>query len=192
MTKTFSKVLAVILSLCMMFAVSVCASAEDGFFSISGSSFKAITADWNNDYIGRVKMTVTGGMTGTVAEDIIIKITINDVAEPIKTVSASEAEITYNGGAAEIAFNLDRYINHGDTYNFTIVEGTFADAAGELNSEYTASVTGNALLETIDTSAVPVTPVGKIIAWLQSIEANEYFQWLIDAVINVLNWFVTI
>ncbi len=191
MTKTFSKVLAVILSLCVLFAVPVCAGAEDDAFAISGSNFKAITYIWKDDYIGKLKMTVTGGMDAVVSEDVLVSITVND-GSAFRTVRVSDAEISISGGTAEMTFHIEQYLNHADVYSFTIPAGTFKNADGKLNEEYTASITGNELLETIDADDVPVTPVEKIIQWLKGYLADETIGWLAKIVIDVLNWFITI
>ncbi len=192
MTKTFSKLLAVVLSLCVLLAIPVCAAAEDEYFQLNGSTFKAVTGDWNADYIGRLKITVAGGVNSVAAEENLIKVTINDIAEPVKIVKISEADVVIKNGTAEITFPLERYMNHADTYNFTIPEGTFKSADGKLNAEYTISASGNELIETSDVSEVPVTPVQKIVQWLTGYLNDETIGWLVKIVIDVLNWFMNI
>ncbi len=192
MTKTFSKVLAVILSLCVLFAVPVCAGAEGDTFAINGASFKAVTYDWKDDYIGRLKVTVTGGIASLVSEDILIKVTANDSAEPFKVIAVTGTELYIGNGNAEMTFYLEYNLIHGDTYTFTIPAGTFASADGKLNEEFSVTVTGNDLLETIDADDVPVTPIEKIVEWLKAYVNDETWGWLAQTVINILNWFITI
>ena len=51
MTKTFSKVLAVILSLTVLFALPVMASAEEtATFAVNGKLY-GVEGDWHDDYV---------------------------------------------------------------------------------------------------------------------------------------------
>ena len=190
MTKAFSKILAVILSLCVLFAIPVCAAAEDEYFQINGSRFKAVTADWNNDYVGQVKLTLSGGIQNVNTDGLLIEVSVSESV--IRLINAADVNVSINNGTAELTFNLDKHLNHASEYIFTIPEGAFVSADGKLNSEYAASITGNELLETYDVQDVPVTPVEKIIAWLEGIEANDTWQKVINFVINILNWFINI
>ncbi len=191
MTKTFSKVIAVILSLCVLFALPVIANAESETFDLTAGTVKAVSGNWRDDYIGNVTVTFKGSVDSVVATDAILTIGDGESLDNIKTVNLSDAVVTLGNGEVIVSVNLDLEVGHDKTYNFTVVEGAFSSAEGALSLACTASATGNELIETLDKTEIPLTPVEKIIEWLDGMDAGV-FRFLIDLIISVLNWFINI
>lgn len=192
MSKTLSKVLAVILSLAVLFALPVFAGAEDNYFSFNGYSVKAVSGNWDDDYVGSVEITLNGSVASVATSGVLLTVGSNSSTDNIKTVSVNDASIAISDGKVVITVAYDAVMNHGDTYNFVIAEGAFTSADGKMNSSYTVSVTGNAVIETIEVEDVPLTPIEKLIVWLEEMDVTGTWRDVINFIISILNWFMNI
>ena len=192
MTKTFSKVMAAILALCVLFAVPVIASAEDATIKLSNGSVTAVYGDWNTDYVESIIIEVRGDVSA-LASDVIVTVGSGDSYSNIKTVAVSGSSYEFTSkGSVKVLVPFYAYFDHGETYNFCFPAGTFMDEDGNLSEEYTFSVSGNAIIETLDAEHVPTKPIEKLIVWLYSLNPQGTWLDVVNFVVNILNWFLTI
>ena len=101
-------------------------------------------------------------------------------------------ETMYSKGSVKVLVPFYAYFDHGETYNFCFPAGTFMDEDGNLSEEYTFSVSGNAIIETLDAEHVPTKPIEKLIVWLYSLNPQGTWLDVVNFVVNILNWFLTI
>lgn len=192
MTKTFSKIMAVILSLCVMFSVSIMANAQESTFALSGGKLNLAYGDWDDDYVETVEISIAGGMTN-LATDVILTVGKGDSLVNVKTLAVSGANWSIGAdGTFTVTIPMNIGIDHAETYNFHFPAGTFVNAAGETSEEYTFSVTGNEIIETLEVEEVPVTPIQKLVVWLGNMDVSGGWKDVINFVISILNWFMAI
>lgn len=192
MIKTFSKVLAVILALCVLLTLPVIAGAEDASIKLSNGSVAAVYGDWNTDYVESVVIEVRGDVSAF-ASDVIVTVGAGDSSSNIKTVAVSDASYEFTSkGSVKVLVPFYAYFDHGETYNFCFPAGTFMDEDGNLSEEYTLSVSGNAIIEKLDVEEVPVTPIQKLIIYLSGLNPEGFWKKALDFLIAALNWFVNI
>lgn len=188
MKKTFKKVLAVILAMTVLAFIPVIAFAADGF-SISSASIKALSGTWKDDYVERVQITLEGDGRKLATDGAILTVGTNDEGNNMMTVMCSDVSVSFSGKNTVIEFNLNQRLDHGTVYNFVIKEGAFASARNIKNDAYKISVTGNALIETVDVTPydVPHNPIYKFINWMEEKNATlfapiifiiKFFLWL--------------
>lgn len=190
MTKTFSKVLSVVLAICMLFAVTVMANAEASTFELTASSAKAATGNWDDDYIGKVVLTFNGSADKLAATDALVVIYAGDTA--FKTVKVSEAVVAIGSDEVTITVPFENTVSHAQSYKFAVVEGAFTAADGAANAESSITVTGNELVESLDVEHVSTKPIEKLIDWMYTWGAEGFWLDVIDFVVSILNWFLTI
>lgn len=200
MTKTFSKVLAVILSICVLFAVPVTANAETDGIVLSGGAVVTAYGDWHDDYVESVIIKIEGNVTDFAAENILTVGKGSSVAN-LKTLAVSgasyeftsvvSAEGVVTNGTFKVLVPLNSKIDHAETYNFCFPAGTFTDGEN-LSEEYTFSVSGNAIIETLEVEEVPVTPIQKLIIYLSGLNPEGFWKKALDFLIAALSWFVNI
>lgn len=192
MTKTFSKVLAVILSLAVLFAVPVMANAEETTFALTGSIY-GVEGDWDDDYVQTIAIEVKGEIANF-AEGAVVS--VGTGAEVANILTAKIADIGYaltpGGGSAVVIINFNNYINHAETYNFYFAEGTFVSEDGKNSAELTVSVTGNDIIEALDVEHVSTKPIEKLIDWMYTWGAEGIWLDLIDFIVSILEWFLYI
>ncbi len=201
MTKALSKILAVILSVCILFAVPIMANAEENVIELSNGVIVAVEGDWESDYVDSVIVKVDGDVVNFAA-DTILTVGSGASFSNLKTLSVAGAVYTfsgtgesggdYHGDDFTVTVPLDIHVNHAETYNFRFPEGTFVNVDGSVNEEYTFSVTGNEFIEAIDVEEVPVTPIQKLIVYLSGLNAEGFWKKLLDFLIAALTWFVNI
>lgn len=192
MTKTLSKLLAVVLSVCMLFAVTVMASAEEiATFAVTGS-LDSVTGNWENDYVEKVGIRINGSVA-SLAEDSVITLGVGADNTVIMTYEAASLEVMIsNGEYAVIYLPVGNYISHAETYNFSFTEGAFVDADGALSEELTVSLTGNDIIEKLEVEHISVKPIEKLIDWMYTWGAEGFWLDVINFVVSILNWFLTV
>lgn len=193
MTKTLSKILAVVLSVCMLFAVTVTAGAEDvATFAISGS-LSSVTGDWDDDYADLITIKIDGNIKGF-SDEAVITVGTGSESSNLYTFSVNELgwAFTPNGGDASVTISFDNYVSHAETYNFYFAEGTFVDVDGNLSEELTVTVTGNDIIEALEVEHISVRPIEKLIDWMYTWGAEGIWLDIIDFVVSILNWFLYI
>lgn len=183
MAKTISKLTAVILSVVMLIGLPTVASAADTDAPIRNVAFSVIDGEWSHDYINRMSLKFDCE-ANHVNGDALIVVSLGSKENVIKTVSASDASVSVSGNTISVEFALDRTVNHADVYIFTICEGAFVSRNGTLNAEYVYTTTGNKMVESIDTVEIAVTPIQRLIEWMESLNKS----WL-KPVIQILIWF---
>lgn len=192
MTKTFSKIMAVILSLCVMFSIGVMANAQEATFALSGGKLNLAYGDWDDDYVETVEISIAGGMTN-LAADVILTVGKGDSLTNVKTLAVSGASWSIGtDGTFSVTVPMNIEIDHAETYNFHFPAGTFVNADGEKSEEYTFSVTGNEIIETLEIEEVPVTPIQKLVVWLDNMDVGDGWRDIINFIISILNWFMAI
>lgn len=193
MTKTLSKILAVVLSVCMLFAVTVTAGAEDvATFAISGS-LSSVTGDWDDDYADLITIKIDGNIKGF-SDEAAITVGTGSESSNLDTFNVNELgwAFTPNGGEASVTIPFVNYVNHAETYNFYFAEGTFVDVDGNLSEELTVTVTGNDIIEALEVEHISVRPIEKLIDWMYTWGAEGFWLDIIDFVVSILNWFLYI
>lgn len=192
MTKTFSKILAVILSLCVLFAVPVLANAEEATtFAVAGA-LDSVTGNWDDDYAETIAIKVTGNVS-THAEDAVLTIGTGSDLSNIATVAVGDCGLAISDGKEIIVFiPFNNYVNHAETYNFYFAEGTFVSADGAVSEELTVSITGNEIIETLDVEHISVKPIEKLIDWMYTWGAEGFWLDIIDFIVDILEWFLYI
>lgn len=192
MTKTFSKVLAVILSLAVLFAVPVMTSAEEtATFAVNGKLY-GVEGDWHDDYVTDIAIELNGGIASFGA-DAAVSVGFGGKLDNYKTIP--QAELGYSLGTDGkiviiVAFNNN--INHAETYNFHFAEGTFVNEDGALSEEYTFSISGNEIVEALDVEHVSTKPIEKLIDWMYTWGAEGFWLDVIDFIVSILEWFLYI
>lgn len=192
MTKTFSKVLAVILSLTVLFALPVMASAEEtATFAVNGKLY-GVEGNWSDDYISDIAIELNGGIANF-GEEAAVSIGFAGALDNYKTIP--QAELGYSLGTdgkvvVIVAFN--NYISHAEVYNFYFPAGTFVDENGALSEEYTFSISGNELIEALEVEHVSTKPIEKLIDWMYTWGAEGFWLDVIDFIVSILEWFLYI
>lgn len=193
MTKTFSKLIAVVLSVCMLFAVAVTASAEEAAtFAVSGS-LSGATGDWDDDYAEVITIKINGNIKGF-AEDAAVTVGTGSEVSNLYTFGVDDLgwSLTPNGGDVSVSITFDNYVSHAETYNFYFAEGTFVDVDGNLSEELTVTVTGNDIIEALEIEHISVRPIEKLIDWMYTWGAEGIWLDIIDFVVSILEWFLYI
>lgn len=192
MTKTFSKVIAVVLSLCLVFAVPVMASAEGEKVALSGGKLIAAVGDWSIDYVDYVEIEVSGDVWDF-AGDTILTVGAGEAADDIATVEVNGATYSFTAdGTFTVKVPLDITVDHSETYNFCFVDGAFVNEENIASEEYTFSVSGNAIIETLEVEHVSTKPIEKLIDWMYSWGAEGFGLEVINFIVKILNWFLYI
>ena len=183
MSKTISRFMAILLSVAMLIALTIASGADDAQASVSNVGINVVSGRWSDDYIGKVelKFSSTANMVG---DGTLVVISLNSEDNVIKELSLDNSSVSVKGNNICIEFDFDRNVEHSDTYIFSICEGAFTARDSSPNAGYVFSVTGNELVEDIDTEEIAVTPVQRIIEWLESLNK----LWL-KPVILILTWF---
>lgn len=194
MTKTFSKVLAVILSLAVLFALPIMASAEEetATFAVNGKLY-GVEGNWHDDYAQTIAIEVKGEIANF-AEGASVSVgTGEDVANIL---TAKIADIGYaltpGGGSATIIISFNNYINHAETYNFYFAEGTFVSEDGKISEALTVSLSGNEIVEALEVEHVSTKPIEKLIDWMYTWGAEGFWLDVIDFIVSILEWFLYI
>ncbi len=193
MTKTFSKLMAVVLSICMLFTVAVTASAEEAAtFAVSGS-LCGVTGDWDDDYAETITIKIEGNVSGF-ADDAVITLGTGSEVSNLYTFGINELgwAFTPDGGDATVSIPFNNYVSHAETYNFYFAEGTFVDVDGNLSEELTVTVTGNDIIEDLEVEHIAVRPIEKLIDWMYTWGAEGIWLDIINFVVSILEWFLYI
>ena len=193
MTKTFSKVLAVILSLAVLFALPVMASAEEetATFAVNGKLY-GVEGNWSDDYVSDIAIELNGGIANF-GEGATVSIGFGGDLDNYKTIS--QAELGYSlgtDGKVVVIFAFNNYINHAEVYNFYFPAGTFVDENGAPSEEYTFSISGNELVEALEVEHVSTKPIEKLIDWMYTWGAEGFWLDVIDFIVSILEWFLYI
>ncbi len=192
MTKTFSKVLAVILSLAVLFVVPVMASAEEtATFAVNGKLY-GVEGDWHDDYVSDIAIELSGGIANF-GTDAAVSVGFGGKLDNYKTIP--QAELGYSLGAdgkVVVIINFNNSINHAETYNFYFAEGTFVNADGALSEEFTFSISGNEIVEELEVEHVSTRPIEKLIDWMYTWGAEGFWLDVIDFIVSILEWFLYI
>ncbi len=193
MTKTFSKVLAVILSLAVLFALPVMASAEEetATFAVNGKLY-GVEGNWSDDYVSDIAIELNGGIVNF-GEEAAVSIGFSGALDNYKTIP--QANLGYSltpDGKIVVILAFNNTINHAEVYNFYFPAGTFVDENGALSEEYTLSVSGNELVEALEVEHVSTKPIEKLIDWMYTWGAEGFFLDIIDFVVSILEWFLYI
>lgn len=192
MTKTLSKVMAIILALSMLFAVPVMAGTEEAAtFAVSGS-LASVTGNWDTDYAEMIVIKIKGGAK-SIGEGAAVTIGFGDSLSNIKTVNVSSADCVFeSNGDVLVYVPFINYVDHAATYNFYFAEGTFVSEDGATSEELTVNITGNEIIETLDVEHISVKPIEKLIDWMYTWGAEGFWLDVINFVVSILNWFLTI
>lgn len=192
MTKTLSKFLAVVLSVCMLFSVPVMANAEEiATFAVTGS-LDSVTGNWENDYVEKVGIRINGSVA-SLAEGSVITLGVGADNTVIMTYEADALEVMIsNDKYAVVYLPVGNYVSHAETYNFSFAEGTFVDADGALSEEFAVSLTGNDIIEKLEVEHISVKPIEKLIDWMYTWGAEGFWLDVINFVVSILNWFLTV
>lgn len=193
MSKTLSKILAVVLSVCMLFAVPVMAGAEEtAALSVNGV-LHSVDGNWENDYAETITIRIKG-FVGAFAEDAVVTVGFGTSSDNLFTYNISDIgwALTAEGGDAYVSVPFGNYVNHAETYNFYFAEGTFVSPDGALSEELTVSITGNEIIETLDVEHISTKPIEKLIDWMYTWGAEGFWLDVIDFIVDILEWFLYI
>jgi hypothetical protein len=192
MTKTFSKILAVLLSLCVLFAVPVMANAEEiATFAVTGS-LESVAGNWDNDYAETIAIKVNGNVS-TYADGAVVTVGTGSDLSNVATVAVDLCGVAISDGKEIIVFvPFDNYVNHAETYNFYFAEGTFVAEDGSVSEELTVSVTGNEIVEMFEVEHISTKPIEKLIDWMYTWGAEGFWLDVIDFIVEILEWFLYI
>ena len=194
MTKTLSKILAVVLSVCMLFAVPVMASAEEAAkFAVSGSLY-AVEGNWETDYAETIVIKVEGDFWSFNEEaSCAVYVGAVDEANLYMDVNFEEcAWVLSTEGEFFLYVPFGNYVNHAATYTFFFEEGAFVTEDGAVSEELTVTVTGNDIIEALEVEHISVKPIEKLIDWMYTWGAEGFWLDIIDFVVSILNWFLYI
>ena len=192
MAKTLSKLFAIVLSICMIFTVSVIANAEElSTVSVSGTLYD-VSGNWEDDYAEKITIIINGDVVA-LAEDAVVTVGAGTSDSNLFSFNAGEiSSLITPGGGVTVFVPFNNYVNHAETYNFYFAEGTFVSANGELSEELTLSVTGNEIVEKIDVEHISVRPIEKLIDWMYTWGAEGFWLDVIDFIVSILEWFLYI
>ena len=192
MAKTLSKLFAIVLSICMIFTVSVIANAEElSTVSVSGTLYD-VSGNWEDDYAEKITIIINGDVVA-LAEDAVVTVGAGTSDSNLFSFNAGEiSSLITPGGGVTVFVPFNNYVNHAETYNFYFAEGTFVSADGELSEELTLSVTGNEIVEKIDVEHISVRPIEKLIDWMYTWGAEGFWLDVINFVVSILEWFLYI
>ena len=192
MTKTLSKLLAFVLSVSMLFTVSVMVNAEEfSTVSVSGTLYD-VSGNWEDDYAEKITIIINGDVVA-LAEDAVVTVGAGTSNSNLFSFNAGEiSSLITPGGGVTVFVPFNNYVNHAETYNFYFAEGTFVSADGELSEELTLSVTGNEIVEKIDVEHISVRPIEKLIDWMYTWGAEGFWLDVINFVVSILEWFLYI
>ena len=192
MAKTLSKLFAIVLSICMIFTVSVIANAEElSTVSVSGTLYD-VSGNWEDDYAEKITIIINGDVVA-LAEDAVVTVGAGTSDSNLFSFNAGEiSSLITPGGGVTVFVPFNNYVNHAETYNFYFAEGTFVSANGELSEELTLSVTGNEIVEKIDVEHISVRPIEKLIDWMYTWGAEGFWLDVINFVVSILEWFLYI
>ncbi len=192
MTKTLSKILAVVLSICMLFAVPVMANAEEASTVAVSGTLYSVSGNWENDYAETITILISGDVVAF-ADDAVVTVGAGTSNSNLFSFNTADIDLLITpGGGVTVFIPFVNYINHAETYNFYFAEGTFVSADGELSEELTVSVTGNDIIEMLEVEHISVKPIEKLIDWLYTLGAEGVWLDVINFVVSILNWFLTI
>lgn len=182
MTKTVSKLLAVILAIAMIFSFSAVGFAEAGTFNLKSGNAAAAKGNFKNKYVENLKITVKANVELTLAESFSVKISGTDGQK--KEFDSSNATVSVNGKSVTITVPYKGTMEHDADYTVTVAAGSFSSADGKTNAEYTFTVNGNLILEKLNVDR-PSTTMQRFIKWLSSWKYAD----IIKPIINLLKWF---
>ena len=192
MKTTLEKVISFVLAAIMIFAVPVISSAEEiANFNIMSSSISAASGTWKNDYVENLKVVLTGSCYAFGTNDVILTVGTNDSADDVCTVTKADIiSSSFQGGSVTLVFRVDRVLTHAYTYKVSVKEGAFANRSGAVNNSYTASATGNAIIETLEIKQdeLPKSPIEQLIVLIENWEYGKYFMWAVA----IMRWFLSL
>ena len=191
MKKTFIKVLSLVLTAVMLFALPVIGSAEEENFNISMGSVAAASGTWKDDYVENLKVELKGTVYGFGSNDVILTIGVNGSTDNVITVRTSDIiSSSFSAGAVTVIFRLDRRLSHADTFNICVKEGAFANRNGAVNNEFNISTTGNLIIETLEIKQdeLPKSPIEQLIVLIENWEYGKYFMWAVA----IMRWFLSL
>ena len=194
MSKTLSKILAVVLSVCMLFAVPVMAAAEDevATFAVNASVY-SVSGNWDTDYAEMVTIKVRGGVKD-INEGAVVTVGVGDSLSNIRTVTIETLACVFeaDSGVIYVSVPLVNYINHAETYHFYFEEGAFVNADGAVSEEITVDISGNDIIETLEVEHISVKPIEKLIDWMYTWGAEGAMLDIINFIVSILEWFLYI
>lgn len=192
MTKTLSKILAVVLSVCMLFSVPVMANAEEiATFAVTGS-LDSVTGNWDTDYAETIAIKIKGGAK-LISEGAAVTVGVGDSLSNIKAHNFTSSDCVFDtAGNIYVYIPFINYVSHAETYNFYFAEGTFINEDGAFSEAVTVTVSGNDIIEKLDVEHISVKPIEKLIDWMYTWGAEGFWLDVINFVVNILNWFLYI
>lgn len=188
MTKAFKKIFAVLLALTVIFSIPVIAGAEAETFDYQLVSTKAVSGTWKDDYVGRVRIVLSGDGKAFGENDVVLTVGTNETADNFAVIRKSDASVKFENGQTVIEFNLNRTLNHQDEITFAVKEGAFKSADSSMNAGYSFSVSGNAIIESLDKEEIAVNPIEKLIILIQ----DWKYGWLLYPVVLIMQWFLSL
>lgn len=197
MTKAFSKVLAIILSVCVLFAVPVTANAGDATVVPVSGKVLSVNGSWENDYVETITIVISGDVLAF-SDNAVVTVGSGSSKSNLFTINASDVSLLISPGSdtdfggVTVSIPFNNYVSHAETYNFYFAEGTFVNSDGAVSEELNISVSGNDIIEAIEVEEVPVTPIQKLIVYLSGLNAEGFWKKLLDFLIAALTWFVNI
>ena len=193
MTKTLSKVLAIILSLSVLLAMPVMANAEEAAtFAVTGSLY-SVEGDWDDDYAATIAVEVEGALSAP-NEDAYVSVYVGDATEAYINTSIKSLGYALSAGEGNIVIFIpfNNYINHAETYTFFFEEGPFVSEDGAVSEELAVEITGNEIIEALDVEHVSTKPIEKLIDWMYTWGAEGIWLDIINFVVSILEWFLYI
>lgn len=193
MTKTLSKVLAIILSLSVLLAMPVMANAEEAAtFAVTGSLY-SVEGDWDSDYAATIAVEVEGALSAP-NEDAYVSVYVGDATEAYINTSIKSLgyALSASEGSIVIFIPFNNYINHAETYTFFFEEGAFVSEDGAVSEELAVEITGNEIIEALDVEHVSTKPIEKLIDWMYTWGAEGIWLDIINFVVSILEWFLYI
>ena len=197
MVKYSSKILAVILSLCVLFAVPVMAGAEETATVTVSGKLLSVSGNWENDYAEKISIVISGNVL-SFSENAVVTVGSGTSNSNLFSFKSAELGLLITPGAdadmggVTVSIPFNNYVNHAETYNFYFAEGTFVSADGAVSEELTVSLTGNEIIETLDVEHISVKPIEKLIDWMYTWGAEGFWLDVIDFIVEILEWFLYI
>lgn len=188
MTKTWKKVLSLVLAMMVVFSIPVVASAADSYFDFTNFECIATDGDFSSRQVNKIKITLTGAAKKVVSSDVILTMGTNADADNMYEFKASDLKISFSGDKTVIEFSINEQLDHGTEYNFYIKGGCFASSDGKVNAGYMINTTGNLILSAIDNGEYFNNPLGRLI---QKMESSKY-AWLLYPIIVMVRFFMSL
>lgn len=188
MTKVFSRAVALLLAVGLLFSLPAISFAADETIEISGCKVTSASGNWNADYVERVRLTLDCKANALNISGSNVLLTVTAADKVIKTVTVNDAAVSFNGNKITVEFALSQKLVHADNYDFNFNEGAFKDAGGRTSEAYTYTESGNMIIEAISVSPIAVRPIDKLIIYLSSSKYHTLFI----PFIFVLKWFASL